>query len=155
MGGQATRTRRRAERKWVCCSNTPPYSHSRLCRVAGCSVLFIGSLCPPPGALIGWPRPGTPCPSVAVHRGPETIGPGAVRNRGVGRATQKKERERGMGEGRQRRLGGRGRRCCAPLQHAFFSDLWTLGPRLRLSQRHLALVLCYLNSTEVFGEICR
>lgn len=139
----------------MCCSETPLYSHSRLCRVAGCSVLFIDSLCPPPVALIGWPRPGNPRPSAAALRGPEAIGRGTVREpRGGASETQKKERERGVGEGRQRRLEeGQGRRCRMHLQFAFFSDLWTLGPRLRLSQSHLALALCYLNGTEVF-EIC-
>lgn len=87
----------------MCCSNTVLYSHSRLCRVVACSVLFIDSSCPPPGALIGWPRPGN-------RRA--AIGLGAMREpRGGASKIQKKERERGVGEGRQRRLvEGRGRR---------------------------------------------
>lgn len=94
----------------MCFSDTPLHSHSRLCRVAGWSVLFIDNLCPPPVALIGWPRLGNPRPSAAARRGPEAIGRGAVREpRGGASETQKKERERGVGEGRQQRLEeGRG-----------------------------------------------
>lgn len=39
---------------------------------------------------------------------------------------------------------GRGRRCWKVLQPAFFSDLWTLRPQLRLPQSHSGLGSCCL-----------
>lgn len=107
--GRESEAKRAERRRSVSGSEALLYSHSRLCRDAASSVLFIGSPCPPRGALIGWPRPGNPRPSAAARRGPEAIGRGAVREpRGGASETEKKERERGVGEGMQPRLSGVG-----------------------------------------------
>lgn len=109
MDGQESEAKR-AERRSVWGSDVTLYSHSRLCRDAARSVLFIGSSGPPPGALIGWRRPGNPRPSAAVRRGLEAIGQVALgKSRGGASEPEKKERERGVGEGKQRqsrRAGG-------------------------------------------------
>lgn len=144
--GRESEAKRAERRRSVSGSEALLYSHSRLCRDAASSVLFIGSPCPPRGALIGWPRPGNPRPSAAARRGPEAIGRGAVREpRGGASETEKKERERGSGGGDAAAAErGRGRRCWKVLQPAFFSDLWTLRPQLRLPQSHSGLGSCCL-----------